>query len=86
MGRIQEPSNIAKPGVDFAMAARIFVGAVMTSSDTRFPYGEQRDLSIGKADQVVVLAVVHTQRNGLTRIISARRANKRERARYEAAL
>ena len=55
--------------------------------DDRFDYDEIRELSIGQLflpeQPVIVVLVVHTDRNGVTRIISARRANKKERKRYE---
>lgn len=82
----KEQSNIAKHGVSFAFAQRIFEGPVVTADDLRFDYGEVRSISIGQADGVVVLTVVHTGRNGHTRIISARRASRKERMRYERAL
>jgi uncharacterized DUF497 family protein len=42
-----------------------------------------REISIGTVGGVVVLAVVHTDRAGIRRIISARPATRRERVRYE---
>lgn len=76
-------ANIAKHGVDFAYASRIFEGPVWSWSDDRFDYGEPRQVSIGAIDGVMFLAVVHTPRAGVTRIISARRANRREKESYE---
>jgi uncharacterized protein len=78
--------NVAKHGVSFAFASRIFEGPVFTWFDDRFEYGETREISIGMVDGAVVLAVVHTDRNGLTRIISARPATRMERIRYGEAL
>ena len=55
--------------------------------DDRFDYDEIRELSIGQLflpeQPVIVVLVVHTDRNRVTRIISARRANKKEKKRYE---
>jgi uncharacterized DUF497 family protein len=79
-------ANIAKHGVGFALACRIFEGPVASWIDDRADYGEVRVHTIGMVDAVLVLAVIHTQRDGTCRIISARRANARERKRYEEAI
>ena len=42
--------------------------------------------SIGRVDGIAVLAVIHTDRLGKTRIISARPADRSERKNYEEAL
>ena len=78
-------SNIEKHGVSFAMAALIFDGPVLTFEGGRLDYGEQRLNSIGSAAGVVILTVTHTDRQGVTRIISARPASRRERKRYDEA-
>lgn len=79
-------ANIAKHGVGFATACRIFEGPVLTAIDDRSDYGELRERSIGAVEGILILIVVHTDRNGLCRIISARRASRVERKRYEDAL
>ena len=84
-----ESKNLAnqnKHEVSFEIALKIFDGPVFSVVDDRRDYGEVRTLSIGKADEVLVLAVVHTDRLGNRRIISARRANRNERQTYEEAL
>lgn len=78
--------NIAKHGVSFELACRIFDGPVLTAIEQREDYGEHREISIGVADGVAVLTVVHTDRLGRLRIISARPASQRERKRYEEAI
>lgn len=78
--------NIEKHGVGFATASRIFDGPVLTAADERHPYGEVREISIGVVDGVLALVVVHTDRNGTTRIISARKASRKEREHYEQAI
>ncbi|MHA1537863.1 MAG: BrnT family toxin [Alphaproteobacteria bacterium] len=75
-------ANIAKHGVSFEYAVRIFEGPVLTGVDTRNDYGEMRETSIGLVYGIATLVVVHTDRGGVTRIISARRALKHERYRY----
>lgn len=76
-------SNIAKHGIDFADARRIFTGPIVTRIDDRFEYGETRMLSIGTVEGRAFLVVVHTTRGETTRIISARLANRAERLEYE---
>ncbi len=75
--------NIEKHGISFELASRIFEGPVLSAPDTRNEYGEVREISIGKVEGILMLVVVHTQRSGKTRIISARRANAKERTRYD---
>ena len=77
-------SNIRKHGVDFAIAKRIFLGAVLTETDGRKDYGEIRYRSIGSV-QGGVMVVAHTRRNGRIRLISARPASRKERRQYHEA-
>jgi len=76
--------NLDRRGFDFAVAARIFEGDTIERDDTRRDYGEQRVVAIGQVEGVT-LTVVYTQRASVRRIISARRANRRERHAYEQA-
>lgn len=78
--------NIQKHGISFATAVRIFDGPVLTAHDDTLEYGEIRELSIGLVDGVVAIVVVHTSRRSAKRIISARKANRSERRRYEEAI
>jgi len=61
-------------GVNFETASRIFESFVFTVTDSRFNYGEVREISIGAIDNLAVLTVVHTDRDGRKRIIPARPA------------
>jgi uncharacterized protein len=79
-------SNISKHGVDFETAARVFEGPVLTMIDDCDDYGELREISICAVDGVVILAVVHSDRLNAIRIISARRATRKEREDYGEAL
>ena len=74
--------NIKKHGISFSEAKTIFDDIVFTSFDDRFDYGEIREASIGAIQGVVVVVVVHTEREGVTRIISARKATRKERKKY----
>ena len=75
--------NIRRHGISFAEAKRIFDGPIVTAVDERFNYDETREISIGSLAGVVVLSVVRTDRTGVTRIISARRATKTERKLFD---
>jgi len=74
--------NRIKHGIGFNAAIHIFSGIVLTQIDDRQDYGETREISIGLLEGQIVIVVVHTDRNDVTRIISARRANKPERKLY----
>jgi uncharacterized DUF497 family protein len=75
-------TNIAKHGISFELARQIFDGVVWSRIDQRLDYGETRIIAIGVVEQAAILVVAHTERRGRIRIISARRANRRERKRY----
>jgi uncharacterized DUF497 family protein len=77
-------ANIRKHGFSFERAKAIFNGEQLTFRDKRKAYGEDRFISIGIMGSITVIAVVHTDRKGNTRIISARPANRKERKQYEA--
>ena len=79
-------TNIRDHGIRFEDAQRIFDGPVLTEIDERYNYDEIREISLGLLEGVVVLMVVHTDRNNITRLISARKATPRERRRYEKAI
>jgi uncharacterized DUF497 family protein len=77
-------SNLAKHGIDFESAKRIFEGTFIEREDRRQGYGEQRIEAYGEAGGVV-LCVVYTRREGRLRIITVRRARRDERKDYYAA-
>ena len=77
-------SNIQKHGLSFEEAAAIFDSVTFTYESTGADYGEKRYVSIGAIEDVVIVVVVYTPRNGLRRIISARLAGREERRAYEA--
>jgi uncharacterized protein len=79
-------ANIAKHGLSFDRACRVFDDVVMTAQDLRHDYGETRLNTIGRIDGIVIIVVTHTDRNGQIRLISARPAKRRERERYAEAL
>ena len=76
-------ANLAKHNIDFADVWAVFEDErKFEFVDYRKDYGEKRQRTIGLVHNVLVVAVIHTQRNSKTRIISARRANKKEREDY----
>lgn len=77
-------SNIEKHGIDFNDTMYIWEGPVAERSDPRNYRGETRFVAFGLLDGRL-LAVVYTWRDGVCRIISARKANKRERKALDAA-
>ena len=79
-------ANIAKHGVSFELAQRIFEGPVLTVTDDREDYGELREISIGMVYGIAFLTVSHTDQRGKVRIVSARPASPKERRRYEETL
>ncbi|MBP7711721.1 MAG: BrnT family toxin [Gammaproteobacteria bacterium] len=70
-------------GFDFAYAASAFADPDrIIRQDTRYSYGEDRYQLIGRiGNRLFVL--VYTPRQGVVRVISARKANAREVKRYE---
>lgn len=71
--------------VDFSTASRIWDGPVLERPDNRRDYGEDRIVAFGAVDDLV-LAVVYTWRAQKRRIISARKADRRERRGYQDAI
>ena len=77
-------SNVAKHGVGFDEASTIFGDPLsLTIPDPEHSLAENRYITMGSAFNGKLLVVVHTDRGDNIRIISARRASRRERQRYE---
>ena len=77
--------NLLLRGFDFTHAGLIFEGPVIEREDQRKDYREVRLIATGMADGDC-LTVVYTPRAGRIRIISARRASKKERDVYRQAI
>ena len=69
-------ANLAKHGIRFEEAIAIWDGPVVTGQDARH-HSEIREISFGMIGGTTVVCVVHTERNGRTRIISARKATRK---------
>jgi len=83
---IKAVSNKTKHGVSFDLATRVFFDPCRIETHDQWEdYGEDRWATIGIVDPAV-LYVVYTVRDGDTiRIISARKANEKERKQYRQA-
>ena len=80
-------ANRAKHGISFETARLVFDDPLHVSVPDWSEHDEERWTTIGMVAAVAILLVVHTygERNGeeIVRIISARKATKGERKRYE---
>ncbi|AHG92113.1 hypothetical protein J421_4646 (plasmid) [Gemmatirosa kalamazoonensis] len=77
-------ANLVKHGIDFADAVLAFADPQFVSVETTKPeHGERRWLGFGRVDGRL-LAVAYTIRSDATRIISARKAIRREQRKYGA--
>ena len=77
-------ANLTKHGVSFEEAATVFGDPLsLTIPDPAHSQAEDRFVIIGQSHRRKLLVVVHTERGDNIRVISARRASKRERKVYE---
>ncbi|MGH8537551.1 MAG: BrnT family toxin [Gammaproteobacteria bacterium] len=74
--------NRAKHGVDLADAVLIFEDFCLIREDVTEGYAEQRFLAIGRAGERILTMVYTLPEEDTIRIISVRRADRRERRRY----
>jgi uncharacterized protein len=75
-------SNLDKHGIDFADAVSVFSDDLsLTASDERF--AEERFITIGIDSLGRILVVVYTCRENEIRLISARKATRKESTQYE---
>lgn len=79
----KDAANQAKPGLSFALAARVFADPnQITLEDNRHGDGEPRFNTTGSVEGLLIVTVCHTPRAGVTRLISARPASRLEKHRY----
>lgn len=81
-------SNLRKHHISFETATRIFADPFALVKQDRIENGEHRWQTLGLVDGYLLLLVAHTVRDDeygteVIRIISARRAEPKERKRYE---
>jgi uncharacterized DUF497 family protein len=86
---VKAASNLHKHGVSFETATRVFADPNALMQHDRVKDGEERWLAIGVVEGFVMLTVAHViyedDQIETIRIISARRADRNERRRYEEA-
>jgi uncharacterized protein len=79
--RAKREETLRRREVDFLDAATVFAGPTYTMPDERFPYPEDRFLTVGLLSGRMVIVVWALIEDG-RRIISMRKANAREQACY----
>jgi uncharacterized protein len=75
--------NLRTRGIGLDEAALIFAGEVIQWPDARIDYGEVRTNAIGEANGKI-LRVTYTMRGEVVRIITAWKANRKDRQRWQA--
>lgn len=81
----KEKINIAKHGIDFKTASRVFFdeNRIEMYDEVHSDY-EDRYITIGTIDNIAyIVMVVYTEREKAIRLISARKATSRERRMYD---
>ena len=77
-------SNVRDHRVAFEEASTVFGDSLaVTFPDPDHSVGESRLLTFGMSDRGRLLVVSHTERRGVVRVVSARRALRSERKIYE---
>ncbi len=74
--------NIRNHNIDFADVPGIFKNAMLIDYDDRYDYGEDRWIGLGLLRSTVVVVVFTEPRKDTIRIISARKANRKEQEEY----
>ncbi len=76
--------NIKIHGISFDEASTVFRDTLsLTISDPLHSDEEERQILIGNTSKNRLLVIIHTERGDKIRIISARKAAKKERKQYE---
>ena len=74
--------NVARHGIAFEDAVRIFEGPTLERVDDRFDYGETRIYAIGVVDGLEITLIYTDVSETQRRVISAWRAERHERTAY----
>jgi uncharacterized DUF497 family protein len=88
---IKAEANQRKHGLSFETAIRVFADPFALSEQDRIEGGEQRWQTLGMVEGCLLVLVAHTHsfedesgaQDDVIRVISARRASRQERHRYE---
>lgn len=76
--------NERKHGVTFVEAATVFLDPLLlVIPDLAHSQEEERWAALGRSNSQMLLVVIHTENTNTIRIISARKAEPRERRDYE---
>lgn len=78
----KDASNLAKHGLSLALASALDWDAALVWVDDRFVYGELRMIALAP-ETGILYCVAFVDRDESRRIISLRRANRREVKKYE---
>jgi uncharacterized protein len=76
-------ANIRNHQIDFADVPPLFDGPMFVMLDTRRDYGEERFIGIGLLHNAVAVVVFVEMRQDTIRLISARKATRHERERFQ---
>ena len=79
-------ANIRKHGLDFADVVELFSRPMLVAPDTREDYGETRWLGLGWIGGRLTQVVFAEKEPDVVRIISLRKATRRERKNFEEAI
>ncbi len=82
---VKRDATIAARNLDFARASEVLAGPTFTMLDDRAQYGEDRWIAAGLPEGRMVV-VVWSSRGPNRRIVSMRKADDREQARYGSSL
>ena len=77
--------TLTERGLYFAHAGAVFTGVNVTAEDARFDYGEPRLIAVGVL-KGTMMVLVWTPRGEVCRIISMRKVNEREIAKFAQAV
>jgi uncharacterized DUF497 family protein len=77
----KDEANVAKHGVSLALAKKLDWDAALVWADDRFEYDEMRMIALAPETQTLYY-VAFVERGGARRIISLRRATRREVKHY----
>ena len=83
---MKDDANKKKHGLPLDLGKQVFDADFIEEQDTRFDYGETRFVATGPVAALAgrICVVVYTWRNASRRLISFRKANDEEIARYRA--
>jgi uncharacterized DUF497 family protein len=86
----KEAANLKKHKIDFETAMAVFDDPFAITKHDRIEDGEYRWQTLGITGDLIILMVAHTWKEDedgteVVRIISARKADRKERKRYEKA-